>query len=243
MYAYDYSKSGELLEVQINLATLRFAFQPIFDIKSGDVFGYEALMRPGKHTPAEVIRSYATADMLDYIEGITYYYASKSFFETGLDGNLFLNTFPGACMSIDMAAKTFATFGSKLRDRLYIEVLEYTTLNPFAWNIKRRSMESVGLKPRYVIDDFGTGANIDLNCIREYHPDIVKIDRKYIAHIDTNPRNQGMVDAMITYMHSAGIKVLAEGVETEAEFLYLMHRDVDYMQGFYLGKPIIYGQR
>jgi EAL domain-containing protein (putative c-di-GMP-specific phosphodiesterase class I) len=44
-------------------------------------------------------------------------------------------------------------------------------------------------------------------------------------------------------MHSAGIKVLAEGVETEAEFLYLMHRDVDYMQGFYLGKPIIYGQR
>ncbi|MCR5639894.1 MAG: EAL domain-containing protein [Lachnospiraceae bacterium] len=240
MDAFDLKKSGELPDVEINLATLKFAFQPIFDIKTGDVFGYEALMRPGQYTPTEVIQSYANVDMLDYIEGITFYFATKAFFDAKLEGNLFLNTFPGTCMSADMAVRTISTYGSQLMDRLFIEVLEYTKLNPTAWATKKKVLEDTGLRPRYAIDDFGTGENFNLRCIRQYKPNLVKIDRQFISHIDTDLRNQEIVDEMIHYMHASGIQVLAEGVETEAEYLYLMKKDIDYMQGFYLGKPTIY---
>lgn len=240
MDALDLRKTGELPEVEINLSTLKFAFQPIFDIHSGDVYGYEALMRPGNHTPNEVIQSYAKADMLDYIEEVTFHYASKSFFDAKLDGYLFLNTFPGSCMSLEVAEKTFAKYSSNLKNRLFLEVLEYTSWNPFAWNIKKRSLERAGIKPHFVIDDFGTGENFNIHCLRLYRPELVKIDRKYIEHIDSNRLHQEILDEMITYLHSCGIKVLAEGVERKSEYLYLMRRDIDYMQGFYLGKPRIY---
>ena len=240
MDAFDLKKSGELPEIEINFQTLKFAFQPIFDIKSGDVFGYEALMRPGKYPPAEVIESYAKVDMLDYIEGITFQFATKAFLDAKLEGFLFLNTFPGTCMPMDWANRVFSSYGKQLTNRLYIEILEYTSLNPFAWNVKRRAMESLGLKPHYAIDDFGTGENFDIDCVRQYKPELVKIDRQFISHIDTDIRNQEIVDEIIHYMRKNNIKILAEGVETKAEFLYLMRKDIDFMQGFYLGKPTIY---
>ena len=220
--------------------TLKYAFQPIFDVRTGDVYGHEALMRPKDYTPFEIIEAYTEAEQLDQIEEATMYYGVKAFMDAGLDGYLFVNTFPGACMSLKMAQKVAELGGPEMANRFYIEILEYTNLNPFAWNIKRRAMEATGAMPHLAIDDFGTGINTDLRCIDLYKPELVKIDRKYISHIETNLEHQKTVSDMIQNLHGIGIKVLAEGVETEAEYKYLMRTDIDYMQGYYLGRPKIY---
>jgi len=227
-------------DILLNLDTLKFAFQPIFDVRTGDVFGHEALMRPEGHSPAEVIESYAKAGLLNKIEEATLYYGTKAFMDAKLDGFLFLNSFPGACMSIDMALKTAELGGQEMANRFYIEILEYTKLDSFSWNVKMKAMTATGASPRFAIDDFGSGENTDQVCLNLYKPDMVKIDRKYISHIEENTENQIIVRNMIQSLHKRGIKVLAEGVETKEEYTYLMHTDIDYMQGYYLGRPKIY---
>ena len=89
-------------------------------------------------------------------------------------------------------------------------------------------------------DDFGSGKNVDVQCINLYKPELIKIDRKYISGIDESEKKQNMVLDMIRTFHNRGIKALAEGVETEAEYNFLKTTEVDYMQGFYLGEPKIY---
>ncbi len=231
---------SEIPDVNVDLNNLKFAFQPIFDIKSGDVYGYEALMRPEGCTPMELIESYEKAGLLSKIEEATFYYGTKAFKEAKLEGYLFLNSFPGTCMSEEMAMATAALGGKEMSNRLYIEILEYTDYNEEAWELKKKAIYTTDGKPGFVIDDYGTGYNIDKACIDLYQPQIVKIDRKYVSHIDTNIENQVIVDVMIKILHKRGIKVLAEGVETKEEYIYFMRTDIDYMQGFYLGKPKIY---
>ncbi len=233
-------KEASLPNIKVNLNNIKYAFQPIFDSKTGDVFGYEALMRPEGCTPMELIKSYEEADLLSKIEEATFYYGVKAFKEAKLEGYLFLNSFPGACMSIEMAMATAEIGGQEMADRFYIEVLEYTKYNSFAWELKKRAIFATDATPGIVIDDFGTGENVDRECVETYKPDIVKIDRKFITHIDSNEENQIIVTNMIKTLHKKGIKVLAEGVETKEEYLYLMRTDIDFLQGFYLGRPQIY---
>lgn len=225
-----------------DLNNMKFAFQPIFDVRTGDIYGHEALMRPEGCTPLELISAYEKAGRLDKIEETTIYYGTKAFMEAELDGFLFLNSIPETCMSEEMAIATSELGGSEMADRFYIEMLEYTKHSAKAWDLKKKAIIEAGAMPHLAIDDFGTGENIDLVCINTYNPDLIKIDRKYITNIDTDPINQMIFDDMIKNIHKRGIQVLAEGVETEEEYLYLMHTEVDYMQGYYLGKPRIYSK-
>lgn len=226
--------------IEYDLNNIQFAFQPIFDIRTGDVFGFEALMRPIWCTPLELIRYSENAGLLDKIEEATFYYGTKAFLDAKLDGYLFLNSIPGVSMSTEVALATAEVGGYKMANKFYIEILEYTKYNKEVWDRKNSIMTQTGASPKIAIDDFGTGENIDACCIETYKPDLVKIDRKYISHIDINQENQIIVKGIITAMHKRGIEVLAEGVESKEEFLYLMHTGVDYMQGFYLGQPLTY---
>ncbi|MCR5416062.1 MAG: EAL domain-containing protein [Pseudobutyrivibrio sp.] len=233
-------KGTDLPDIKVDLNNIKFAFQPIFSAISGEIFGYEALMRPDGCTPMELIKSYEKVNMLSKIEEVTLYYGTKAFKEAKLDGFLFLNSFPGTCMSIEVAMATAEMGGPEMADRFYIEVLEYTKYNAFAWELKKRAMFITDATPRIVIDDYGTGENIDKKCIDIYKPDIVKVDRKYVSHIESNKEHQEIVDTMIRILHGRGIKVLAEGIETEEEYNYFKNTDIDFLQGFYLGRPKIY---
>ncbi len=219
---------------------IKFAFQPVFDVRSGTVFGHEALMRPFPYSPMDVIEEFEELGRLNEIEEITTYYAAKRFLELKLEGKLFINSFPAAYVSRDAMLKVKALTQNRLRNRLVVEILEYTKLNIVAWQEKQMQFAKNNVRQMIAIDDFGTGQNIDRQCIEIYSPDIVKVDRKIISGIDSDPEKQRYMDEIILEMNQNHVEVLAEGVETQGEYEYLKNRSVKYMQGYYLGRPNLY---
>ncbi len=219
---------------------INFAFQPIFEIKTGNIYGYEALMRPSPYTPMEVIAEYARFNRLNEIEEFTTYYAAKQFLENNLTGKLFLNSFPSAFVSDEMLEKVHQLVQHRLKNRLVVEMLEYTEFDSHAHYKKTTQFERSKTDEFIAIDDYGTGKNIDEECIEFYKPDIVKIDRKLIENIHKNITSQKAMLDICNYLHKKGIIILAEGVETQKEYDYLKNYPITLMQGYFLGKPKIY---
>ncbi len=219
---------------------INFAFQPIFEIKTGNIYGYEALMRPSPYTPMEVIAEYARFNRLNEIEEFTTYYAAKQFLENNLTGKLFLNSFPSAFVSDEMLEKVHQLVQHRLKNRLVVEMLEYTEFDSHAHYKKTTQFERSKTDEFIAIDDYGTGKNIDEECIEFYKPDIVKIDRKLIENIHKNITSQKAMLDICNYLHKKGIIILAEGVETQEEYDYLKNYPITLMQGYFLGKPKIY---
>lgn len=230
-----------IFELMSKPEKINFAFQPIFEIETGNIYGYEALMRPAPYTPMEVIAEFARFDRLNEIEGFTTYYASKQFLENNLKGKLFLNSFPSAFVSDEMMVKVLELSKQNFKGgRLVIEMLEYTEFNSHAHYKKTSQFERAKTGQLIAIDDYGTGKNIDEECINFYNPDIVKIDRALISNIHKNVTNQKALIDICNYLEKKGIIILAEGVETQEEYDYLKKYPIKLMQGFFLGKPQIF---
>ena len=87
------------------------------------------------------------------------------------------------------------------------------------------------------MDDFGTGYS-SLSYLRRYPFAIVKIDRSFINDMTTDPADRELVNASIAMAHGLGLKVVAEGVETEEQANSLKIMNCDYVQGYYFSKPI-----
>ena len=202
-----------ILELMSRPEKINFAFQPIFEIETGNIYGYEALMRPAPYTPMEVIAEYARLDRLNEIEGFTTYYAAKQFLENKLTGKLFLNSFPSAFVSDEMMLKVLDLSKQNFKGgRLVIEMLEYTEFSSLAHYKKTSQFERAKTGQLVAIDDYGTGKNIDEECINFYNPDIVKIDRALISNIHKNVTNQKALIDICNYLEKKGIIILAERV-------------------------------
>ena len=87
------------------------------------------------------------------------------------------------------------------------------------------------------IDDFGTGYS-SLGNLQKLPIDVLKIDQLFIRTISEENDNQNLVDTIIYLAKSLGLKVIAEGVETEYQLEYLKKRYCDYIQGYYEAKPM-----
>ena len=234
-------KNISIYELMSKPEKINFAFQPIFETETGNIYGYEALMRPTPYSPMEVIAEYASHERLNEIEEFTAYYAAKQFLENKLTGKLFLNSFPSAYISDEKMVKLLELTRQNFKDgRLVIEMLEYTEFDSHAHYKKTSQFERAKTGQLVAIDDYGTGKNIDEECIDFYNPDIVKIDRFLISNIHANVANQKALIDICNYLDKKGIIILAEGVETQEEYDYLKNYPVKLMQGYFLGKPQIF---
>jgi EAL domain-containing protein (putative c-di-GMP-specific phosphodiesterase class I) len=89
---------------------------------------------------------------------------------------------------------------------------------------------------RIAMDDFGTGYS-SLSYLHSFPFDKIKIDRAFIANLDSNPQSAAIVRAVIALARGLNLPVIAEGVETESQLAFLSREACSEIQGYLLGKP------
>lgn len=89
---------------------------------------------------------------------------------------------------------------------------------------------------RLAVDDYGTGYS-SLTYLHALPVDYLKLDRAFVAHCDTNPRSAAIVKSTVELAHNLNMRLIAEGVETEAVLDRLRQWDCDLVQGYHLSRP------
>jgi diguanylate cyclase (GGDEF)-like protein/PAS domain S-box-containing protein len=94
-----------------------------------------------------------------------------------------------------------------------------------------------GLGVRLSMDDFGTGYS-SLSYLREFPFHTVKIDRSFINDVSVDQSDRALVIAAVRMAQALGLQIIAEGVETDEQWSFLMAQDCDILQGFRFGMPV-----
>ena len=227
------------VEVILDQALISYYFQPIVYANTGDIYGYEALMRDesGTHlAPLEILDCAERLGRLYDIEKITFegvLNQVESMPEPFKDKKVFVNSLPAYQLTED-DEKIILTRLSTHKGQLVVEYTEHSEFSDEA--LSKRKEDYAGLQIEIALDDYGSGFSNVNNLIR-YTPRYVKIDHQLISGININAQKRHFVSSIIDYAGKNDILVLAEGVETAEELRTVIGLGVDLIQGFYTGRP------
>ncbi len=129
-------------------------------------------------------------------------------------------------------------------DQIVLEITEGLLLDSEK-DIKKTFLQLSQMGVQIALDDFGTGYS-SLAYLQHFHIDYLKIDRSFISRLGNDASNMAMCEAMVTMAHKLGIKVIAEGVETNDQKRILSQLKCDYAQGYLFSEPLtadIFAQR
>jgi diguanylate cyclase (GGDEF)-like protein len=229
---------------------LALHYQQKVNLKTGEIVGAEALVRwlhPewGLVRPARFI---PLAEETGLIVTIGEWVLREACRQTRawLDGGLD----PGV-VSVNLSVRQFRQEGLV---RTVSRILEETRLDPSQIEMELTEsmvMQNVdasiailqGLKQLGVtlsVDDFGTGYS-SLSYLKDLPIDTLKIDRSFVRDIGTGAETEDgvLAQAIISLGHALHLKVIAEGVETDAQMRFLRRHGCDEVQGFYFGEPVV----
>ncbi|MBB98008.1 MAG: GGDEF domain-containing protein [Rhodobacteraceae bacterium] len=243
MHDWHAHRTPELFLAQVE-TTLEHAFQPIVDIQSGAVYGFEALLRGsevlGFHTPSAVFDFAAENGCLGPTEAVLQRKAIARFakFADARKAKLFLNV-DGRGLAPD-AAPLAAMVEAMARNgltpsNLCLEIPEIASrfdegdLHRFVQAAREEGFS-------FAIDDFGQGHS-QLRLLYQYEPGILKIDRFFITALQNDARKRLFVSSVVDLAHVLGIRVVAEGVETPSELRACRDVGCDLVQGFLVARP------
>ena len=119
---------------------------------------------------------------------------------------------------------------------LELEITESTAMRNTDRTIATLA-ELRALGVRIALDDFGTGHS-SLSYLRRFPIDRVKIDREFVAEIETSRSNRAIVSSVVAMAHGLDLAVTAEGVETEGQVAFLAAQRCEEVQGFLFGRPL-----
>jgi len=121
-------------------------------------------------------------------------------------------------------------------ERLELEITESGFIDDFNRTFEAiRALKALGVK--IAMDDFGTGYS-SLSMLQQFPFDKIKIDRSFVQGLPENDLSAAIVRSTLMISKSLGIRVLAEGVETEEQLRFLLQEQCTRAQGFYFGKPV-----
>ncbi|MBI5741110.1 MAG: EAL domain-containing protein [Nitrospirae bacterium] len=222
-------------------------YQPQLDMKTGEIVGLEALIRwrqagnklipPGEFIPiAEetgliipmsnwILHTACTQRKEWHAAGFPHIPVSINISSQQFQQKNFANTIKKVMEDTDTRPKD-----------IILEITESTLMhNSDAVFTTLYELSKLGL--RLSIDDFGTGYS-SLSYLKRFPLHAIKIDRSFIKDVNTNPDDAAISKAIISMAHSLKLKVVAEGVETRHQLVFLSEQGCDEIQGFLFSRPV-----
>ena len=238
---------GSLLRAMAN-DEFFLEYQPQIELRTGRVFSFEALVRwrhpeDGLILPSRFIPVAEETGLIRRLGEWVLRTACLQCLQWQKPGH------PPVRVAVNVSGHQFNQPGFiEMLDR----VLEETGLDPELLELELTEsslmagaqetiMTLIDLKVRgmhLAIDDFGTGYS-SLSYLKHFPIDRLKIDRSFVRDIVMDLDDRAIVEAIIAMAHSLGLRVLAEGVETEDELELLKERGCDEVQGFYFAHPLL----
>jgi diguanylate cyclase (GGDEF)-like protein/PAS domain S-box-containing protein len=226
---------------------LELHYQPVVDLASGHMKGVEALIRwhhpeRGLVPPGEFI---PVAEETGLIVSIgdwvlrTAFRQCRDYNSVGhpplrLAVNVSLRQFERGQL-IETVTSVLEETGFDPR-RLDLEITETALMQNAETAIQ--VMQELGmLGVQFSVDDFGTGYS-SLSYLKHLPIGRVKIDKSFVDELPADSNDAAIVNAIITMAHTLGLKVIAEGVENEAQLTFLRQQGCDAIQGYYFSRPV-----
>lgn len=245
---YTVRRLALMMEIRgaIDNDELRLVYQPIVELRSGRVLGFEALLRwqhpeHGLLPPGEFI---PLIELTDMIEPMTWWVlrtatrALCAWREQGLDFHL----------SVNISTRNIADSGFAERVKelllerglegrnLILEITESALMaDPEHARRVLQSLARAGV--RFSIDDYGTGYS-SLAYLRSLPIHTLKIDRTFISQMLSSQQDHIIVTSTVQLAHNLGLEVTAEGIENNAVLAELRSLGCDRGQGFFIARPL-----
>jgi EAL domain-containing protein (putative c-di-GMP-specific phosphodiesterase class I) len=243
----DFFRYSELIKIMKN-GNLTTFFQPVIELESNKIVGYEALNRPpvSKFFPS-------TDTFYDYLGNTNQVFLFELFCRntslksyssnlkevpTKNEKLLFLNIHPEVLLDsnvkIDETIQMLKEFDLQPH-QIVFELTEKKAVNDYKLFGKvLNNYRSQGF--RLAIDDAGSGYN-SLKSLVHLKPEFIKLDRSLIHEIVQNEAQQKIVSILLNFANQSNSSVIAEGIEHQEDLLFLKQLGIHFGQGYALGKP------
>jgi diguanylate cyclase (GGDEF)-like protein len=255
--AEEIETANDLLTLEIDLRQaianneLRLFFQPKYELATGAMAGAEALLRwfhptRGMVSPALFIPAAEQSGLIVDIDRWVADQVCQYLHQWQSQG---LNCVP---LSINLSGREFCfdqpavTMQQALARNavdphlLEIEITETVLMEDIDHATETlRELKSMGI--RLAVDDFGTGYS-SMSYLKRFPLDVMKIDRSFIADLETDESDRAICRAMISVARGLNMEVVAEGTETDFQLQFLREAGCEIGQGFLLDRPMKIGE-
>ncbi len=234
----------DLLKEIINTEQLTALYQPIVDLNSAEIFGYEGLIRGPSdsplHSPISLLKVAARCGLQYETEQLCHKVLIESFQQMHLPGRLFLNISPDILVqrSLIEGAGSMGLYQCGLEaSQIVIELTEGERIVDYGPEKLSQAVSQCCSEGFSVaIDDLGEGFS-SLRLWSELRPAFVKIDRHFVQNIEHDPVKAQFVRSIQEIARRAKCEVIAEGIETQSELMLIKSLGVPYGQGYYFARP------
>ena len=239
-------RARRLLEIDLRHAVhndeLKLYYQPIVNVRAGDVSAFEALLRwnhptRGMVSPAEFIPLAEETGAITAIGAWVLQTACKDAASWPAGISVAVNLSPVQFKGNRLVADVLAALGASglPAERLEIEITETVMLNDTDTTLATlKELKALGL--RISMDDFGTGYS-SLSYLRKFPFDKIKIDQCFIREMSDEQESMAVLRAITGLSASLGMSTIAEGVETPEQFRRLQAEGCTEVQGYFFSKP------
>jgi len=217
-------------------------FQPIVDLSSGRVFGFEGLIRGPSdsplHSPLSLFGAAEANGMREQIEHLSRQVTIERFHRLDLPGHLFLNVSPECLLQRTAERGQTLSYMREIGIDPKRIVIELTENQPtFDFDLMRdavRHFRDMGFS--IAIDDLGHGFS-SLRLWSELRPEFVKIDRHFVQGVDGDVVKRQFLESLQEIALRSGCSVIAEGIETAGEMAAVVATGIAMGQGYWFARP------
>ncbi|OEH86019.1 hypothetical protein BHU72_14800 [Desulfuribacillus stibiiarsenatis] len=207
-------------------------YQPIIELKTNKIMGYEALLRGSELPPEELFQLYAQQERLVDLDITAMKLAIDNFvYSEGY--KLFLNCHPETFVS-EKLLHLIQDQHSYVIENIVLEITERAILNPKLARDNAKKFKKMGMV--LAIDDFGQGQSYFHN-IEILEPNIIKLDKSLIANICNNEKSKYMIIGLQEMANKIEAKLIAEGIETREVANVVKSCGIECGQGWFFGRP------